>query len=118
MKRPMLMGFSALASFLLVGSALAQPDPDDLEVTMTVAEPDSAASGSRLELQEDGDANDVDEDQADDVDDGNADHGHDDDANDVDNDADEVDDGEANDGDDGDANDGHDGDDVPDAPHG
>ena len=103
MKKPLVMGFSALASLLLAGAALAQPDPDDLEVTMSVAEPDAAVGGSQMDLQEDGNANDVDDGQADDIDDGQADDV--DDGN-----ADDVDDGEANDGDDGDANDVEDGD--------
>ena len=117
MKRTSVMGFTALISLLLAGTALAQPGADDLEVTMTVAAPDAAVGGSQLDLQEDANANDVDDGQTGDVDDGNA--GDVDDGN-----ADNVDDGEANDGDDGDANDVEDGnandggDDNPAAPGG
>lgn len=99
MKRPILLGISALATVLVAGTALAQPGADELEVTMTVAEPDAQVGSTQMDLQVEDAAGDVDDGQVDDVDDGNAD-----DIN--DGNLDDVDDGEANDGDDGDANDG------------
>lgn len=68
MKRPMLLGLSALATVLLAGTALAQPSIDDLEVTMTVADSDAQSDSNDLDLTEEDGVNDVEDGQADDVD--------------------------------------------------
>lgn len=106
MKRPMLLGLSALATVLMAGTALAQPGIDDLEVTMTVAEPNAQSNGNQMDLMEEDSVNDLDDGQADDVaetddaDDGNVDDNQDGQDEDVEDG--ETDDGSADDVDDGD----------------
>ena len=92
MKRPMLLGLSALATVLLAGTALAQPSIDDLEVTMTVADPDAQSDSNDMDLTEEDSVNDVEDGQADDVDNDGSDEA---------NEADDADDGNVDDNQDG-----------------
>lgn len=117
MKRPILLGASAFAAALLAGPALADPGADNLEVTMTVAEPNSDVDALQLVLEDDGAAGNLDEGPSGDdylngeqIDDGAVGDDHDDAADQDDGEAGDYDDGAVGDSDDGDMGDLDDGD--------